>query len=181
MEWVCGSERLLHGRTWHRQRKYRSFVKFDLSGLTAATILSAELKVDITNTQSAVTVTRMGTDTWGVWFNGINSPLPYYSGESFISHLGMTGWTRPQETTFDASTIGVKTIDITSWVQYWQANPSENYGLAFWINGTGDAAYAVSGETAPVITVTQEAVPEPATMSLLVLGGLGVLVKRRRR
>ncbi len=58
-------------------------------------------------------------------------------------------------------------IDVTSFVQNWQADPSTNHGFRLRLDdGFVGAAFDHTGENAPMLLVTQvidAAVPEPTT------------------
>lgn len=75
-------------------------------------------------------------------------------------------------------------VDITPLAQAWQADPSSFHGIAFWTDagdyqGTACSAFPAWGPQ-DSISLTAAATPEPATMALLALGGIGTLLRRRK-
>jgi hypothetical protein len=84
--------------------------------------------------------------------------------------------------TTDGSTVG--TIDLTSIVQGWVNDPSSNLGVWLGNSAPSDLRFDLPNgtplSTSLVIDYTPAATPEPATMSLLVLAGIGALLKRRK-
>ena len=73
--------------------------------------------------------------------------------------------------------------DITPLLLTWQANPTAYYGVRFAVTAgaerDGVQAPGVSGITANLIV--DQAVPEPASLSLLALGGALALRRRRKK
>ena len=75
-------------------------------------------------------------------------------------------------------------MDITSLAQAWQADPSSFHGVAFWTDA-GDfqgLAWPAAPSWGPqdAISMTASDTPEPATMALLAIGGVGALLRRRK-
>jgi hypothetical protein len=77
---------------------------------------------------------------------------------------------------------GGNTFDITADVQAWSAG-AENHGWAIfsntshsWFSGNGNSQAAAR----PMLTIEYQAVPEPSSTALLGLGGLALMLRRRR-
>lgn len=86
-----------------------------------------------------------------------------------------------------ATLTGTATLDMTAAVQAWYADPSSNHGWVFFKDDDGNRGMFVTSEDVvditqrPALTVEFTIIPEPTTMTLLALGGIGLLRRRRRR
>ena len=79
--------------------------------------------------------------------------------------------------------LGSADLNVTASLQAWSAGTTNN-GWALIGSGT-NAWYGHSSETgvslkAPTLSITYEAVPEPSTTALLGLGGLALILRRRK-
>jgi hypothetical protein len=115
-----------------------------------------------------------GTSVITLTFTGLNDALTYdlTVGAAFTNNLPDTLWAADgQSATTDADVVG------SSYVTFTGLTTDGSGNLV--ITGTGtDPRADIPVVAALALTA---AVPEPATMSLLALGGLGVLARRRRR
>ena len=79
--------------------------------------------------------------------------------------------------------LGSAELNVTASLQAWSAGTTNN-GWALIGSGSG-AWYGHSSETgvsgkAPTLSITYEAIPEPSTTALLGLGGLALILRRRK-
>jgi hypothetical protein len=106
-------------------------------------------------------------DTWNDWTGGIDS-----NGQE-----AATTW----DAIVDGAPAGEINIDVTATLQRW-SNDDANYGWALLpkeeFNTDGWEFYSSEGTVPPKLQVTY--IPEPAMLTLLAIGGLA-LVQRRRR
>ena len=97
------------------------------------------------------------------------------SATAYLSNIG---------TASDTITVsggdGMYTLDVTDIVNGWVTS-GDNFGLFLTVpNDLGFAKFH-SMETTTGLAPTISSVPEPATMALLSLGGLGMLIRRKRQ
>jgi hypothetical protein len=75
--------------------------------------------------------------------------------------------------------FGTQSVDVTAIVQDWKAG-LESYGCSL---GMGATVYEnlLYASAMPYLEVTTASVPEPMTMGLLAVGGIGALLRRRSK
>ena len=110
-----------------------------------------------------------GTVTWNSLSGGIT--------------LGTQAETVADYTSGFIPLLGSADLDVTASLQAWSAGTTNN-GWALIGSGPG-AWYGHTSETgvsgkAPTLSITYEAVPEPSTTALLGLGGLALILRRRK-
>jgi uncharacterized repeat protein (TIGR01451 family) len=136
----------------------RSLIAFTMPTIPSnETITSAVLKVTVTTTGSAlVSVNRLTgawTETGATWTNS----------NAFFNATA--------EATFTPSTTGTKSIDVTSLVQGWAANPSTNFGLGL-TSASGSTATAIFASAENATTTSR---PQLVITTALISPGLLVV------
>jgi hypothetical protein len=74
---------------------------------------------------------------------------------------------------------GVQSVDVTSILQSW-AGGADNYGVGMSVNVYEPFNYVYPSHFLPYLEVTTAPAPEPATMGLLLAGGIATVLRRRR-
>ena len=116
-------------------------------------ILSAKLELQVTNHGDDMHFHRMlrnwsDTDSWNSLGNGVQTD----GVEAVSSSDALTG---------DVNT-GLLTVDVTSSLQAWLADPGSNYGWVITPTGSnGVDFYSSEGSTAPRLVVEYSAAPDP--------------------
>ncbi|MCE5328629.1 MAG: DNRLRE domain-containing protein [Planctomycetaceae bacterium] len=168
-DWFVGGLSVWGGGS-NTQNVYGCALRFDLSGLDPTKeVTSATLVLQASGNPQAITVWQFTTDP--------TSTYKFWSASKTTA------------ASFSVTTPGSYTIDLTSLVQGWLSGTTANYGLFFTgprysgANTSFEATNYTQNSQGPHLSVSQLVadVPEPATMSLLVLGGVAVLVRRKRR
>jgi hypothetical protein len=176
----------------------RTLIQFDLSAYSAGSIQSAVLKfyvgaVDQSGHVLAYRVTQS-------WVEGTGTSGDTTDGADWFTFDGSSSWGTAggdYNSTVIADTV-VSTsgqwysLDITSLVQNWVNGTQSNFGLIL-VSGdpTGADTSGENGNTGiydipssegaanqPYLEIT--AIPEPVTMSLLAVGGIAALLRRRK-
>ena len=173
--WVAGPKNVL--------------MKFDLSAIPSGQVItSAKLKIYVYYVQSnTTTYVYKETDAWtetGATWNTTDGTTAW-RGQAGGYGIGMTpndASSRLDEVYMPEAHIQWYTWDVTPAAQDWYNNPSSNYGLLLERIPYGQGWKGYSREYGdpnyrPVLSVTYEPVPEPATIGLL-LSGLGVFIRR---
>ena len=151
-----------------------AFVHFDVSSFTSVTSATFSAKLDtrlntIHNWQvnlGRVEDDSANGDSWDA--SGTAGTVPLFewgAASSDQQTLVANVKTAAVPTTYD--------LDVTSIVQGWVNGSNDNNGLVLF--GTTAAFQGAGFEN-----ITLNVVPEPATMSLLALGGLAILRRRRK-
>lgn len=150
----------------------RSFFEFDLSEIEGEEVLGAMLVLnqDSRNVNTGYLTLGRVTDDW----TGETVAFDQAFADDFTF-----GGTNTSATGNDK----VSWIDVTDIVSNWVDGTEENHGfrLALRDRGFYIADFYDSGPLAPQLVVTTLAVPEPAGLALLGLGGMLLLVFWRRK
>ncbi|NQT37839.1 MAG: DNRLRE domain-containing protein [Planctomycetes bacterium] len=156
----------------NQEVRTRSFFEFDLSELEGEQVLGAMLILnqDSRNTNTAYLTLGRVTDDWTEGTVAFD--------QAFADEFTFGG-TNTSATGDDK----VSWIDVTDIVSGWVDGTEENHGfrLALRDRGFYIADFYDSGPLAPQLIVTTMAVPEPAGLALLALGGMLLLVFWRRK
>ena len=167
---------------------------FDTSGLSGS-IISANLYMWATSSGSnlddtAVVIGRV-TQSWTEGTAaGYSDPD---DGATYNNYDGTNAWATAggdytdglnRTVAFPAGTLMWATgVDVTTIVQYWISNPGSNEGLLIRsVDAVGSNRFSVASRersSGAYTAYLDVVVPEPVTLSLLVLGGIGVLTRRK--
>ena len=120
------------------------------------------------------------TFTSGIYQTVANTHInSLYTGSTWIQGSGITFWigldptggTNPSSANVDWSSSSVGT---SSWTQISKQTAAQSSSITLFLKATktGGAAHALFDDAAMVV-------PEPATLSLFILGGLAILRRRR--
>ncbi len=152
-------------------------VQFDLSAIPPGqTITSAKLKIYVYYVQSnTTTYVYKETDSWtetGATWNKSDGTTAW-AGSAGGYGAGMSSGTNVLDAVTVNSANSVFEWDVTSAAQDWYANPAVNHGLLIERVPYGQGYKCYSREHTdgkPVLRITYEPVPEPATVGLLLAG-----------
>jgi len=166
-------------------------LKWDMSSYAGKTVVSGNAYVSM----------RINTN-WYYDRNGkYGTGIPYMDlsvhkilvpwTESSVTYNNFGGDTGLQSDEYGASICSVRLYDLQKWgewitwtipgsmVQQWIDDPTNNYGLLFKPNGYNRPEFNFfSSESSTPPALSFEIVPEPATLSLLSIGG--ILLRRRK-
>ncbi|NQT52155.1 LamG domain-containing protein, partial [bacterium] len=157
----------------------RAFFQFDLTDLGTWPIHGALLKLHEFNKLNSANSKDMGLAVVDApWTPGSNDPL---WNQAIVSGSEISIGTNGPASAGPAVSIDFY-IDVTDILLAWQADPLSNHGfrLRFLNDNFVGAAFDLTGPDGVQLIVLQN-VPEPGTLTLLALGGLGLLRRRRRR
>lgn len=163
--------------TYHAGTNGPGFTAWPID-FSAGPILSAKYRIDANGTSFAYGIPAgttldfaLVTEPWSP-----ATPDPNRFGPDYGTTLGtdLVQVTAPGDD-FDA--------DITPLMLTWQANPTAYYGVRFYVSAGaergGVQAPGVTGITGDLIL--EQAIPEPASLSLLAFAGLSALGRRPRK
>ena len=168
---------------WNRA----AILKFNINWAQVPTaITSATLQIDTmsVNADCADVKVALVTEDW----------TGTYPETTWISRTDPANWTTPGGSPATATQVSVSLtapteidVDLTSMIQHWQANQSSYYGIVIYDDTvpTSDPSgysriYSTESDAELHRHPTLVIVPEPVSLSLLALGGIGVLLRRRR-
>ncbi|MCD4826036.1 MAG: DNRLRE domain-containing protein [Phycisphaerae bacterium] len=183
-----------------------SIIRFDLSGLSGKTITSATLSLYaysvsgnqavnlyevaaankdwVEGTSGWPPVAQAGSSCWNYREYDATTPTDW-AGSAGCSTSGTDYVADRLAQTWVLNTVQFYSWDITrtTMLQSWVDSPSDNAGLLISAGGSARSSFYTSEHGTvslrPMLEITYT--PEPATMALLSLGGIGVLLRRRRR
>ncbi len=172
---LVGNTTLLAGRAGTGSTpEMRSFLKFDITGLNSEdAVTSAVFRIYRSDSDSN------NYQYGSVFLFSLDSAFDTGAANKY-SQLGGTS----RGTILAPADTSNKyfEVDVTALVQAWQADPSSNFGFAIrgeeGFNGTGKIFHSATGANVPQLVVTT--VPEPSAIALLGLGGLALVIRRRR-
>jgi len=162
------------------QLEVRAFLKFDLSDLSDAPISKAELHLHqnnkLNNANSSPLFLAQVLEDWEV---GTDNPtFDQMVGEDiFFGNNGPAN---------DGPAVNIDHIvDVTDIVAQWQDDPASNFGFRLSLDDAFvGAAFDHTGPNAPRLVVTQVLIPEPSSVLIWALLGVGCvlgLLRRQRR
>jgi hypothetical protein len=184
----------------------RGLFRFDLSSVPAgSTINSVSLSLSVTRTPSGGANSLFDVhrvlESWGEGNNGGSGAGTTADANetSWNNRFSpSTAWTTPGGTfssivsasrsiAGDGRYTFTSTAGLVSDVQSWVNNPSGNFGWEL-ISESENTPTSIrrfgsrtGGAAAPSLLINYTPVPEPSTLTLVALGGLGVWLVRRRR
>jgi len=154
--------------TWDNESALLTDVDLGIGGEVTATAPSALTLVTLPMQEGSGT--GIAADEAG------ESPDPDFAGPDSFSVTGGTG----TDSKFDTLT---PPADLTPYKGTGTFDVLIKSGLETDVHtsgGNGEIQYS-NGKTSGTVTVTYEYLPEPATLALLGIGGLGMLIRRRRK
>jgi len=153
-------------------------MKFDLASVTGD-ITSATLNLYATYTRDKlINVYRMTNTDWvenEVLWNFASTDNAWTTPGGDYDNSLLASYTFQQ-----ADEWKYTSIDVTALVQAAKA-AGQSYASFILLGSEGGVFSSKEGYDAPYLVVDQQVVPEPMTMTLLALGGMSLLARRRSR
>lgn len=157
------------------ESQYRAFMKFDLSGLPDGYVTNALLVLNRDEPYNTVNNPAVfAGQVLADWDTSGNEPGYAQATDELSTSMG---------TALQSS--DVFSADVTDFVRAWVDGSADNYGFRIRLaNSFQGISFLDSGPDGPQLFITQaivEAVPEPSTGCLALVGLAAVLLLRRRR
>ena len=152
----------------------------DLEGQIShsSVITSATMDFNIYQGGSQLYVGQIDAQYYG-WETGVASRADLIDGSRIIGGSAAPGYI---DTLGTENLQGLVSIDITSQVSQWKNDPLSNAGISVYtrFGERNDNGYFAGLARVSMGNLTITAVPEPSSTALLGLGGLALMLRRRR-
>ncbi len=193
-----GGHATMHAGFTNGGTERRGLIQFDVSGIpSGSTITSVTLQLTVPSGNTAnspnFALHRMNT-VWGEGNKSGNNGAAAGAGEATWNDSGFGAWATPgagsgtdyvAAASANTNVLGLGSYNwsssgLSADVQAWVDGTANNGWILIETTSVSGTARRFSSNGAPTLTVVYTPVPEPSSVALLGLGGIALILRRRK-